>query len=104
MNKTDELMTEALQDIEKVGDLRALEAWRVQYLGRKGALTDILRGLAGLSIEERRVAGARANVVKVTLENRYKEAQSALTARAEAAIAAHEKSQIMNPATPSRRT
>ncbi|OGO39656.1 MAG: phenylalanine--tRNA ligase subunit alpha [Chloroflexi bacterium RBG_16_57_8] len=78
-------MTEALQDIEKVGDLRALEAWRVQYLGRKGALTDILRGLAGLSIEERRVAGARANVVKVTLENRYKEAQSALTARAEAA-------------------
>ncbi|HLA18386.1 MAG TPA: phenylalanine--tRNA ligase subunit alpha [Dehalococcoidia bacterium] len=70
-------MNEALSEIESqaLGELaavtgdEALEAWRVAYLGRRGRLTLVLRGLAGLPLEERRSAGAAANRLKQQLES-----------------------------------
>ncbi len=50
-----------------------LEAWRVRYLGRKGDLTGILRGLANVPIEERKSLGARANEIKTDLADRFSE-------------------------------
>lgn len=71
--------------IQKLTDLkgRALEAFlqgasepdlyqiKVQYLGKKGALTDILKDLGRLSAEERPVVGALANQLKNELEASY---------------------------------
>ena len=70
-------MNEALSEIESqaLGELaavtgdEALEAWRVAYLGRRGRLTLVLRGLAGLPLEKRRNAGAAANRLKQQLES-----------------------------------
>ena len=46
----------------------ALEALRVEYLGRKGRLTGVLRRLGELSPEERPAVGAEANRVKDALQ------------------------------------
>lgn len=58
------------------------EAWYTDFLGRKGQLTALLRGLGQLSKEERPLVGKRANEIKEVLE-------AALAARQEA-IAAEE--------------
>jgi phenylalanyl-tRNA synthetase alpha chain len=47
-----------------------LEALRVRFLGRKGELTAILRGLGELPPDQRRVIGERANQLKTSLEER----------------------------------
>lgn len=70
-NDVQDIETAALRDIEAAGSLDALEAWRVAYLGRRGRLTLILRGLAGLPLEQRRETGARANAAKERLEAAY---------------------------------
>ena len=43
----EQLKTEAIEELEGIGNLEDLEQWRVRFLGRKGELTLILRGLAG---------------------------------------------------------
>ena len=53
-----------------------LEALRIRYLGKKGELTAVLRGMGKLSAEERPVIGQIANEVRETIENE-------LTARAQ---------------------
>jgi len=54
--------------IAEASDVKALEGVRVDYLGKKGALTALLKGLGGLSAEDRPAAGARINVVKQELQ------------------------------------
>lgn len=69
LDKIDEIKTAALKQLDGINDTRDLEAWRVQYLGKKSPLTRILRGLANLSIDERKAVGAAANKVKNELES-----------------------------------
>ena len=73
IQQLDELKTKALQELDSLQDGKELESWRVRYLGKKSSLTSILRGLATLPVEERKAVGARANQVKVELENGLKE-------------------------------
>jgi phenylalanyl-tRNA synthetase alpha chain len=58
----------ARKELAAATDEASLEAWRVAYLGRKGRLTLVLRGLADLPIEERRRQGGAANRLKKELE------------------------------------
>ncbi len=68
-------MKEILQKIrsealERINSADAdLEALRVRYLGKKGNLTAVLRGMAGLSPDERPVVGQLANKVRAEIEN-----------------------------------
>jgi len=64
IQRLNELKQTALRELEAVNDLANLESWRVRYLGRKSELTNMLRGLADLPIEERKSAGAAANRIK----------------------------------------
>jgi len=57
-----------------------LTAVRVKYLGRKGLLTQYLRNLGQLSMEEKQLFGKRANELKEVLTSRFDEAQQVLTA------------------------
>jgi phenylalanyl-tRNA synthetase alpha chain len=63
-----QLASAARAGLGAASDEQALEAWRVAYLGRKGRLTLVLRGLAGLPMEERKRLGGEANVLKQELE------------------------------------
>jgi phenylalanyl-tRNA synthetase alpha chain len=62
-----ELEAEGTRAVAAAGGAEALEALRVEYVGRKGRLTGILRGLGGLAAEERPAVGAEANRVKEAL-------------------------------------
>ncbi|HPS19775.1 MAG TPA: phenylalanine--tRNA ligase subunit alpha [Candidatus Omnitrophota bacterium] len=67
-DKLDELKTKFDEAVSKCSSLRELADLRVIYLGRKGELTQILRGLAGLSPEEKRNVGQKANTIKIDFE------------------------------------
>ncbi len=59
-----ELQEEALASIEAATDLKQLNDIRVAYLGKKGPITEVLRGMGKLSAEERPKMGALVNVVR----------------------------------------
>ena len=65
-----ELVDTALAELGEIGDSQSLDQWRVAYLGRRGRLTSILRGLSQLDLDERRTAGAMGNEAKRNLEER----------------------------------
>lgn len=65
------LESEGLQALEALSASEELPVWYRGYLGRKGRLTDVLRGLGALSAEERPGAGRRANEVKEALETAF---------------------------------
>ncbi|MEX2158250.1 MAG: phenylalanine--tRNA ligase subunit alpha [Dehalococcoidia bacterium] len=77
----DTFVRNAEEQLEKVEDLAALEAWRVAYLGRKGRLTAILRSLSELEEEERKRVGAEANRVKQYFASAHLSARGRLTAK-----------------------
>lgn len=64
----EEILTKALSEVDTAADEPTLKAAQVAYLGKKGALTAILRGMGGLSPEERPVIGALANEVRAQIE------------------------------------
>ena len=66
----------AMEQIAKSEDAQALNDVRVQYLGKKGELTAVLRGMGALSAGERPIIGSLVNVVKEELETRIKEKEA----------------------------
>ncbi len=68
LERLEQLRTTALGELEAIQKINELESWRVRYLGRKSELTQILRSLSTLPLEERRKVGASANDLKLLLE------------------------------------
>jgi phenylalanyl-tRNA synthetase alpha chain len=66
--KLEALKVEALAKLQEVMDPQVLNDLRVKYLGKKGELTEVLRGMGGLSAEERPVIGQVANQVRGAIE------------------------------------
>ncbi|AFZ35000.1 phenylalanyl-tRNA synthetase, alpha subunit [Stanieria cyanosphaera PCC 7437] len=64
-----ELQQQALDLIGALTNLEELEQLRVKYLGKKGDLSQILRGMGKLSPEERPIVGTLANEVKEKIQN-----------------------------------
>lgn len=65
----DKIRHSAAEEIAAVKDVKALEAVRIKYLGRKdGQLTDILKSLKNLPIAQRRKIGPEANALRQELE------------------------------------
>ena len=95
--KLEEIRASALQTIDAAADLAALEQLRVKFLGRKGVLTDVLRGLAQCSPEDRPVVGKVANEVKQAVADALEARKDALAASQEAASAAAERLDLSLP-------
>lgn len=66
--KLEELSKQAKLEIGEAKNTRELSALQVKYLGRKGELTKILKGLSALSVEKRKEVGRDANLTKKELE------------------------------------
>ena len=66
----------ALKELETAQDLKSLNDVRVKYLGKKGELTQVLRGMGALSAEERPVIGSLVNVVRDEIEGIIKEKEN----------------------------
>lgn len=63
----DEIVREAQTAIDSATDLQGLDALRVKYLGKKGVLTEQLKGLGQATPEERKTLGQALNVAKETI-------------------------------------
>lgn len=72
--KLEAIKNSAVEELSNIASKEQLDSLRVKYLGKKGELTQILRGMGKLSQEERPLVGKLANEVRVHLENLIDEA------------------------------
>ncbi|MGL4344207.1 MAG: phenylalanine--tRNA ligase subunit alpha [Cellulosilyticaceae bacterium] len=80
--KLQQIQTAAISAITEASELKVLEDLRVAYLGKKGELTAVLRGMKDLSSEERPVVGQMANEVREALEEALTSKKAALETEA----------------------
>lgn len=76
--KIESLKEEALAKVAASENLDVLNQVRVAYLGKKGPLTEVLRGMKDLSAEERPKVGALANVVRDEITTMLEEKKTTL--------------------------
>jgi phenylalanyl-tRNA synthetase alpha chain len=69
----EDLKRAAVAALDSADSNEQLEAWRVEFTGRKGRLTSLLRGLGSLDIEDRKTVGAEANRLRGELESVYED-------------------------------
>ena len=94
----EQIKVNALKEIEQAKDLKELNEANVKYLGKKGELTAVLRGMGALSAEERPVIGSLVNVVRDELEGAISEKEEKFKAEEMEAKLAKEKIDITLPA------
>ena len=99
MQALDELKAEATAAIESAEDSAALEKLRVEWLGKKGRVTDLLKSLGQLDADERPKVGAEINAVKQLLNERISERKETLQ---QAAIAAQLAAESLDVTLPGR--
>jgi phenylalanyl-tRNA synthetase alpha chain len=77
MQALDEILHHAETAIKSANDLKSLDTCRVQYLGKKGQLTEYLKTLGQLTPEERPAAGQKINAVKEAIQSliEYRDSQ-----------------------------
>ncbi|MGE7758965.1 phenylalanine--tRNA ligase subunit alpha [Peribacillus sp. NPDC097895] len=95
-----ELQEEALQKVAAASELKELNEVRVAYLGKKGPITEVLRGMGKLSAEERPKIGALANDVREAIATKIEEKQKALETEAVNAKLATETIDVTLPGRP----
>ena len=97
MQSLENIKAEASAAIDAASDIAALEELRVSYLGKKGALTGLLKNLGQLSAEERPKAGAEINAVKQQLNDQLNARKDSLQGAALAAQLAAESIDVTLP-------
>ena len=99
MQALDDLKTQAIAAIESAVDSAALEKLRVEWLGKKGRVTDLLKSLGQLNADERPKVGAEINAVKQLLNEQISERKETLQ---QAAIAAQLSAEALDVTLPGR--
>jgi phenylalanyl-tRNA synthetase alpha chain len=100
IDELESLKTAALASIDEAADLTALDAVRVDVLGKKGSLTGVLRGLGALSAEERPAVGKVSNEVRSALEQALEARKAVL---ADAALSARVAADAVDVTLPGRK-
>ena len=78
----EKIKEEALKQIAASDALEKLNDIRVSYLGKKGQLTSLLKGMKDVSPEERPKVGQMVNDARALIEGRLEEAKTALAQKA----------------------
>lgn len=73
-----QIKEKSIEEIEKTKDLKTLNEIKVKYLGKKGELTAVLRGMGNLSPEERPIIGGLVNEVRDLLNAKIEEKEKEL--------------------------
>jgi phenylalanyl-tRNA synthetase alpha chain len=101
MSPLDSIIDSALQALRDANDTRGVEALRVQYLGKKGELTEQMKTLGALPPEERKSFGAEVNRVKQQIESALEERLTTLKTSERDAQMHAEALDVTLPAAPS---
>jgi len=94
LDKISSFQANAQKSIEESSSLDGLQELKVQFLGKKGALTEILKTLGSLSNEERKEVGKQANVAKQALVQIFESQETVLKKKAVAEKVSQEKIDI----------
>ncbi len=78
MENLQQILAAGLQAVTEATEIKALEDVRVEFMGKKGQLTALLKGLGQLSAEERPKAGAEINKAKQQIQQAIAEKSQAL--------------------------
>ena len=97
----EQIRTAAMKALEQAASPEELEALRVQFLGKKGELTAVLKMMGGLSAEERPVMGQLANTVRAEIEQKLDASRNVLKAKL---LEAKLKSETLDVTVPGTRT
>ncbi|MFT5708606.1 MAG: phenylalanyl-tRNA synthetase alpha chain [Oceanospirillaceae bacterium] len=97
MENIEELLAQACSAVDAATSITELEQARVEYLGKKGPLTALLKGLGKLSSEERPAAGARINEAKQVVAEKINQNRKNIETAALALKLASEKIDISQP-------
>lgn len=81
--KLEQIKADALSALKNASDIDALEEARIKFLGKKGELTAVLKGMGKLSAQERPVIGALANEIRASIENHIDTKKSEIAAKLE---------------------
>lgn len=98
----DDLRAGTISAISDVPDTSTLDSLELDVLGKKGALTTILRGIGSLPAEDRPRVGAAANVVRAAIESALTERRASLGDVELAARLARESVDVTLPGRPLR--
>ncbi len=101
MSDLETILNDALSALAGVSDLAGLDQIRVQYLGKKGELTQQLKALGKLSAQERPAAGQAINKAKAQLSAAINQRRDALQA---SAVADQLKAEAIDVSLPGRRS
>ena len=81
MNQLEQIVADARAAFAAASDMARLEQTKARFLGKNGALTELLKGLGKLPAEERRTAGAGINQAKQTIERLLSERRDEIEAQ-----------------------
>lgn len=95
--KLQQLEVEALERIGRAADGKELQEIRVFYLGKKGSLTEVLRGMGRIPAEERPAIGQLANQIRDRLEEALREKEKELSEKSLQERLAKEKIDVTLP-------
>lgn len=84
-NTIERIHADAMEALASAADADAVNDLAIEYLGRKGRITHFLRNISSLPLGERPQAGKRANEIKRSLEDAFKEATARLATESQAA-------------------
>lgn len=95
----DALRLEALEQLKALNDPKELEEFRVRYLGKKGSVTGLLRGMGALPAEERPQMGQLVNQLRQELDEAIAEKSATLQSAIQQAKLEEEKLDVTMPGT-----
>ena len=96
--KLNAIVTDAMAKLEKVEQLDVLNDIRVNYLGKKGELTSVLKSMKDVAPEDRPAVGQMVNDARIKLENKIEEVKQALVKKAREIKKASETIDVALPA------
>lgn len=100
MENMDDLKKELLAEVEKASDMKSLEEVRVGVLGKKGKITELMKNLGGLSVEEKKEMGKSLNILKSDVEKVLEAKKEELAAKELEAKLAAERIDVTLPIRP----
>ena len=77
-DKISKIKEEAMEEIKDLNNMEELEELRIKFLGKKGELTKVLRGMGKLSNKERPIIGQMANEVRQDIEKEINNTKESL--------------------------
>ncbi|MDE6182371.1 MAG: phenylalanine--tRNA ligase subunit alpha [Eubacteriales bacterium] len=96
--KLNQIKKLSIEKLTSINCLKELDNLRVDIIGKKGELTQILKGMGGLSAEERPIIGQLANEVRSEIENKIEEIKTKLINKEQEAKLKEEKIDVTIPA------